>query len=220
MARKLAGRDRDDITVWIANEESFYNQVMRLYDKWVDEGDAWDESWAERELVPVVDEIAEALFAMGFWDEPYTAKEKQEAVAELLSDFEGYREEEIAKRQEQVAAKPVPRKPMDEGQVEYARKMDDLLAKLGSRMLPDVVDHPVNLTREDARQAGIEYLLRFMPASKDKIRSALEKGDDALNTIKLRKWDEKAEEFNYRRFRLSLSEAVGLLKHVAKWHYV
>lgn len=216
---KLAGRDRDDITLWVANEESFYNQVMRLYDRWVDEGDAWEESRAEQELEAVVEEIAEALFSMGLWDEPYTAREKREAVAELLSDFEGYRDEEIARRQEQAVATPVKRRPMDEADIEYARKMDELLAKLGVRMLPDVVDYPIEMTTEDARRAGIEYLIRFMPASRKKIQSALEKGDDALNTIKLRKWDEKAEEFNYRRFRLSLSQAVGLLKHVAKWYY-
>lgn len=117
----MARSERDDITLWVANDEYFYNMVMRLYDRWVDEGDSWDERRAERELEAVVEEIAEALFSKGFWDEPYTAKEKWDAVAELLSDFDAYREEEVAERQKQAAAQRVPRRPMDEGEVAYVK---------------------------------------------------------------------------------------------------
>jgi hypothetical protein len=113
---------------------------------------------------------------------------------------------------------------MDAATIEYTKKMDALLVKFGLRLLPDILDHPVNMTEADSRQAAIDYLVRFMPASKDKIRRALETGDNSLNTIKLRLWDEKAEEMNWKRFStirnpLSLSDAVGLLKHVATWHY-
>ncbi len=216
-------QERDDITLWVANDEYFYNQVMRLYDKWVDEGDAWHEKFARRELESIVEEIAEALFAKGFWDEPYTAKEKREAVDELLEDFDQYREDEIAERQKIAAAKPKPRKPMDEGLAEYTKKMDALLIKIGVTLLPDVVDHPVNMTEQDARQAAIDYFVQFMPASKDKIRRALDTGDEHLNTIKLRKWDDMVEKFGGRRFlskrHMSLSDGVGILKHVAKWYY-
>ena len=202
----MARSERDEITLWVANDEYFYNQVMRLYDKWVDEGDAWHEKFARRELEPIVEEIAEALFAKGYWDEPYTPSEKREAVDELLEDFEQYREDELAERQKNAAAKPTPRKPMDEATIEYTKKMDALLVQFGIRMLPDIVDHPVNMDEGDARKAAIDYLVRFMPASKEKIRKALDTGDEHLNTIKLRKWDEKAEEFNYKRFLAFLKQ--------------
>lgn len=216
----MSKQDRDEITLWIANDEGFYNQVMRLYDRWVDDGDAWDERRAEEQMAAVVAEIAEALASEHSEAGPYTLQEKRDALAELMSDFEAYREAEIAERQKQAAAETAPRPPMDEEAIAYVKRMDRLLIdKVGVRMLPDVADHPVNMTEEDAKQAAVEYLGRFMPVSAAKIRSALEKGDQHLNTIKLRKWDEKAEAFNYRRFRLTLSEAVGLLKHVATWYY-
>lgn len=218
----------DSIMMWVANEESYYNRVMRLYDRWVDEGDAWDATWAEtREAAPLIRQIAEEIqeAQASYTDnEKYTEAAIGEAIAETMEDFESYREEEIAERQKNASAKPKPRNPMDQGDVEYAKKIDQLLVKFGLRLLPDILDHPVNMTEDDSRQAAIDYLVRFVPASKSKIRHALDTGDEHLNTIKLRLWDEKAEEMNWKRFSsvrnpISLSDAVGLLKHVAKWHY-
>jgi hypothetical protein len=222
-------KNLDSIMMWVANEESWYNRVMRLYDRWVDEGDSWEATYAEtKEADPLIRSIAEEIQesqAEASDHEKYTEADIQEAIAETMEDFEQYREDEIAERQKKAAAKPKPRKPMDQATVEYTKKMDQLLVQLGIRMLPDIVDHPVNMTEADARQAAIDYLVRFMPASKAKIRHALDTGDEHLNTIKPRLWDEKAEEFNYKRFRLpqgyrlTLRDAVGLLKHVATWHY-
>lgn len=214
--------ERDDIMLWVNNEESFYNDVQGMYDKWVDEGDAWSERSAHREAGRLIAHIAEAIEASQRYSFPYTAKEISEAVDEVIEDFEQYREEEIAKRQKKAQAKLVERKPMDQEHLEYTRRMDGLLLKVGVSLLPDILDHPINMSADDARKEAIDFFLRFMPASKEKIRHALETGDEHLNTIKLRLWDAQAEKIGrpfMARHRFSLSDVVGLLKHVATWHY-
>lgn len=223
-------QERDDIMMWVANDEYFYNQVMRLYDRWVDEGDAWGEKQARREAFNVITEVAQALQSRNIEDGEYTISEINGAVEEVLEDFEDYREEEIAERQKKAAAKPVERKPMDAGDVEYAKSMDDLLLRFSLTQLPNLLDHPVNIDQDEAKRIGVEVLQDYIPASREKVRHALETGDEHLNTIKLRLWDEAAERLGYQKYRLrapdslkpyrmTLSDAVGLLKHVAKWHY-
>lgn len=211
-------QERDDIMDWVANDEYFYNLVMRLYDKWTDdfqEG-VFMEDYATKQARAAIEEVAEALFAKGFWDSPYTEKEKREAVDQVMTDFESYRDEEIASRKKIETAKPVPRPKMTPEDIEYTKRQEAMLVKIGVRQSPDAAD----MTEEDAKKAGVEYLTNhFMPASVERVRHALETGDQHLNTIKLRLWDDMAEKLGYRKYRMSLSDAVGVLKHVAKWYY-
>ncbi len=211
-------QERDDIMQWVANDEYFHNLIMRLYDKWTDdfvEG-VFMESYAEKQAQAAIEEVAEALFAKGFWDSPYTEKEKREAVDEIMTDFEQYRDDEIASRKKIETAKPVPRPKMTPEDIEYTKRQEAMLVKIGIRQSPDAAD----MTEEDAKKAGVEYLTsHFMPASVERVRHALETGDQHLNTIKLRLWDDMAEKLGYRKYRMSLSDAVGVLKHVAKWYY-
>lgn len=215
----MARSERDEITLWVANDEYFYSQVMRLYDKWVDEGDAWHEKFARRELEPIVEEIAEALFAKGYWDEPYTPSEKREAVDELLGDFDQYRDDELAERQKNAAAKPTQRAPMSQFDKDHAAKMEKRVLEVGVKQLPHILDHPVNMTEADVKKAGVEFLRGYMPVSQARVRRALETGDPYLNTISIHKWREMSEMFGYRNYRMSVWDGVDVLKHVATWYY-
>lgn len=195
----------DSIMMWVANEESYYNRVMRMYDKWVDEGDSWTEKHARREAERLIHEIAEAIQenqAEASDNEKYTKTAIQEAVDETLEDFEDYREEEIAERAKNAKRQARPEDwVMDDADKAYAARMEEMLKKM----------------------AGLGYdldMLRgYMPVSQAKVRQALERGDKHLNTIKLRKWDEQAEMLGRPWAGFSLSDGVGILKHVAKWHY-
>jgi hypothetical protein len=85
----------------------------------------------------------------------------------------------------------------------------------------------LNMTPEDIEHAkkcetlaqliGIDVLRELVPATPEKIRKALEKGDKHLNTIQLRKWDQAVAAIPGREF--TLSDKVCALKHVATWHY-
>jgi hypothetical protein len=212
----MARQERDDIMDWVANEESFYNQVMRLYDRWVDQGDAWGERQARREAFNVITGVAQALQARHIENGEYTLAEIDAAIDRVLEDFEQYREEELASRQSAAAAKPVPRKPMDAGAKEYAARMEAMILKYArciyrgeDRHIPDA----------KVKKSVIQHLLGYMPASAARIRRSIETGDEHLNRIKLRDWDDQAEMLGYRSCGMSLSDAVGILKHVAKWYY-
>lgn len=186
---------QDSISDWIANEESFYNDVNGLYDTWVEQGDGWDEKSARKEADALVRHIAEAIQNFDFVDDEYSENEIREAVDEVLEGFEEYREEAIKAAVKEVTQKPKPEDfVMDEGDKEHAKKYEALAQKL-----------------------GIEKLRALMPVSAAKIRAALEKGDKHLNSIRLRKWDEAGTAI--RGEGLSMAEKVCVLKHVAKWHY-
>lgn len=189
--------ERDDIMLWVNNEESFYNDVRGMYGKWVEEGDAWSEQSAHREAGRLVSHIAEAIEASQRYSFPYTAKEISEAVDEIIEDFEDYKEEAIETAVKEVQRKPKPEDlDMDAGDIEHAKKYEEIAKKL-----------------------GIEFLKGYMPASPQKIRAALERGDKYLNSIPLRKWDEQAKMLGRPWDGWSLSDGVSVLKHVATWHY-
>lgn len=76
-----------------------------------------------------------------------------------------------------------------------------------------------------ARVIGIDTLFHYIPADEDVIARALADGDDDLNTIPLRHWDQNhgsvkllARRSGYKSWPLSYS--VCLLKHVARTYFV
>lgn len=188
----------DDLMMWVNNEESFYNDMHGLFDRWIEAGDSWDEADARKEAAALVAHIAEAIEAKDFMEgEKYSAAQRKEAVEEMLGDFEDYRDEAIENAVKNARKKASPQDlVMDEGDKEHARKYE-----------------------ERAQKLGIDHIRGYMPVSAQKIRQALDRGDKYLNTIPLRKWDEMANMMGYRSQGWSLAEAVSLLKHVAKWHY-
>jgi hypothetical protein len=188
----------DSIMMWVNNEESFYNDMHGLFDRWVEAGDAWDEADARKEAAALVAHIAEAIEAKDFNEgEKYSPAKHKEAVDEMMDDFDDYRDEAIESIVKRAKNKPKPEdKVMDEGEKEHFKKYEARAQKL-----------------------GIDHIRGYMPASAQRIRRALEQGDKYLNTIPIRKWDEMATMMGYRNEGWSLSEGVSLLKHVAKWHF-
>jgi len=185
----------DSIMDWVNNDERLYNDVQALYAKWTKEGDAWSESRARKEGRALAEHFAKAIEAQVRGK--YTGKDYVEAVDQMLEEFEEYRDYAIKKAVENTKKKARTEDlVMDEGDIEHAKKYE-----------------------ERAQKLGIDHIRGYMPASAQKIRRALEQGDNYLNTIPLRKWDEMAEMMGYRNEGWSLSEAVSLLKHVAKWHF-
>lgn len=212
---------------WVANEESLYNDIHGMYDGWVEEGDSWDESDARKQATALIAHIAHALEGQSSPQGKYTKKEISEAVDEVIKDFDDYREQEIAEIVKQAAMKPEPADlAMDAEDIEYAKKQEELILKIGRAHMPQGEFPGGEGPREwsprlieQSRKAGIEHIRGYMPVSAEKIRQALQRGDKHLNTIKLRKWDEMATMMGYRNLGLSLSQVVGVLKHVAKWHF-
>jgi len=192
----------DSIMLWVNNESSFYDDVRRMYDKWVEEGDLWSDLPARAEASNLIHHIAEAIEAMDFnQGEHYTAAQKKEAVDEVMDDFDDYRDEAIESAIKEVQRKPKPEDlNMDAGEIEYAKKMEEMLKRMGPRY-------------------DIEMLRGYMPVSQQRIRQALERGDKHLNSISLRKWDDQAKMLGRPWVGFSLADGVGILKHVAKWHY-
>ena len=184
---------QDSIMDMVNNVESLYNDKNALYDKWVEEGDAWSEESARPQAVAFAAHFAEAIESMEGFTGKYRERDFQKAADEMLEEFEEYREEAIkaAVKRERAPKAPEPMTPED---VEHAEKYELL-----------------------ARRIGIDYLKGLIPASPERIRKALETGDRYLNTIPLRKWDMAA--LSVREQDLSLSEKVCALKHVAKWYY-
>lgn len=82
-----------------------------------------------------------------------------------------------------------------------------------------------------AHRIGIQKIARIVPATKAEILTALQSGDQHLNTIPLARWDGAAGGFRPypghplyvtaegSKYILSLSDRVCVLKHVAR-HYV
>lgn len=183
---------QDSILDMVNNIEGFYNDKMRLLDRWVEEGDTWSENFARREADRLVSGFAEMLSEEG---DSYTQKDIREAVDELLEEFESYREEAIAAIVKQETHVPTPEElGMDAGDIEHAKKSEALAQKI-----------------------GIERLKELIPVPPERVRKALEKGDKYLNTIPLRKWDDATSALKIPG--LSLSDKVSALKHVAIWHY-
>lgn len=183
-----------DTIMFIANnEEGLYNDLMALYDGWMEEGDTWYESAALEQAATLAIQFAELIHEPYALEDPYTAADIREAAEEIVEEFEEHREYVIqeATKRERAA---VPRAPMTDSEIEHAEKYERM-----------------------ARAIGIDLLQELIPASPERIRYSLETGDIHLNTISIRKWD-KAEE-GIRGRGLSLAEKVSVLKHVATWHY-
>lgn len=186
---------QDTLWLWINNEPAFYDDKIGMFDTWVEAGDSWSEERGKSEALALAVHIAEAIEAMPFTEGKYSKDEIREAAEEMLKEFEEYREEAIkaAVKQATRVAKP-EELTMDAGDIEHAKKYEEL-----------------------AKQIGVEFLKKLIPASPEKIRKALSSGDKHLNTIPLRKWDTAG--LSILNKGLSMSEKVCVLKHVATWHY-
>lgn len=182
--------NNDDIMVMVDNIEPLYNDKIETWLRWIEQGDRWTKRAAKKEALALATHFAEALEHNA--DEKYSQREIREAAGKIFDGFEYYREEHIRWLSERQA-KVIEKKPMDEEDIKHAKKYESL-----------------------ANEIGIERLKSLIPASPQKVRSALEKGDEHLNTVSLMKWDKAA---SFVEGPLSLSEKVCLLKHVAKWHY-
>jgi len=179
---------------WVNNEESFYNDLHGMYDKWIEAGDTLTKEHHLGEAIALAAHIATAIEKMPFAKGRYSGKDVREAAEQMMRDFEQYQDEAIQAVVKQAAYVPKPENSsMDPGEVEHAKKYDQL-----------------------SRKIGIDRLKELVPVSPEKIRKALERGDKHLNTISLRKWDAAAQ--SIRESGLSLSDKVFALKHVATWH--
>lgn len=187
---------QDSIMDMVNNIEPLYNDKMALFDKWIEEGDAWSENEARAEARALAGHFAEAVEAG--YGEKYTKGDINRAITEMLEEFEDYRDEAVKAAVEQVQHVPTPEEmAMTPGEVEHAKKCEAI-----------------------AQRIGIDILRELIPASPEKIRRALDRGDKHLNSIPLRKWDQAAARIPYLPGKgLSLGEKVCALKHVAKWHY-
>lgn len=185
----------DSIITWIDNEPSFYNDKNAMFDGWIEAGERINDEWRRGQAVYLAAHVAEAIEAMPGARRKYSGKDIQEAALAMLEQFEDYRDEAIKIVVERASA---PLKPeeymMDPGDIEHAKKYEAVSQKI-----------------------GIDLLKSLIPVSPEKIRSALSRGDQHLNTIPLRKWDTAA--MSIRGPGLSLSDKVCALKHVARWHY-
>jgi hypothetical protein len=185
---------QDSIMDWVNNEESLYNDAQALYEKWTEEGDAWSEAVARQEARELAAHFSEAIEAIPDVEGKYTERDLEEAVDQMMEEFEEYREEAVKAVVKRERAPKAP-EPMTPGEIEFAAKCEAI-----------------------AQRIGIALLKELIPASPEQIRKALETGDKHLNTIPLRKWDQAALGIPYMK-GLSLSDKVCALKHVAQWHY-
>lgn len=185
----------DSIMDMVNNIEEMYSDKIALFEKWVDEGENWNRIRAEGEILALATHFAKSLEPVV--DGHYTTYQTVNAAAEMMKEFKDFQEQEVEQRLKNATRKATPKDLlMDPGDVEHARKYEDL-----------------------AKKVGIEKILPLIPVSSAKVRQALERGDKHLNSISLRKWDQAALNLSLRERGLSLSEGVCVLKHVAKWHY-
>lgn len=186
----------DSILNMVDNIEEMHSDKNALFDRWVDLGEDWNEGQALVDALALAAHFAEHLEA-GYVDGKYNERDVRRAADEMIRQFDQYRDEEIEQRLKNVSRKATPEDlKMDPGDIEHARKYDEL-----------------------AKKIGVEKIKSLIPVSSAKVRQALERGDKYLNTIALRKWDHAAFNLSLREQGLSLSEGVCVLKHVAKWHY-
>lgn len=180
---------QDSIMDMVNNIEPLYNQKMAMFDEWVEQGDIWSEREARDEARALSEHFAEAI------GEKYGRNDIEQAVSEMMEEFEEHRDYVIKEAVERETHVPTPAElNMTPGDIEHAKKCETL-----------------------AQLIGIDVLRELVPATPEKIRKALEKGDKHLNTIPLRKWDQAVAAIPGREF--TLSDKVCALKHVAKWHY-
>lgn len=182
----------------VNNIEPLYSDKNALYDRWIEQGEGWEQSEARGEAKSLAAHFAEAIESMEGVDGRYSEREISEAAADMLREYlTEYRDEAIRYQIEQASKKPSPQDlQMSPGDVEHARKYDAL-----------------------AREIGIERVKSLIPVSPEKVRQVLSRGDKHLNSIPLRKWDQAALNLSLRERSLSFSDAFCVLKHVAKWHY-
>lgn len=185
----------DSLLDMVNNIEPLYNDKEALFDKWMEQGDAWSDIKALRNAYYLANHFAAYLKEDKDYNLRYSRKAVIEAAKEMVQEFKENREQRLEYRIKEVAVSPTPQERiMDAGAIEHAKKYELL-----------------------ARKVGIDDLKDLIPASEDRIRTALARGDDSLNSIPLKKWDQAGTRINYPG--LSLSEKVSLLKHVATWHY-
>lgn len=183
----------DTIMELVDNVESLYNEKLRLFDRWMEASNTWREVKARMQAQRFGRRLARDLREMDLIRGRYKNSDYEEFAEELLKEFYEHRDAVIKEAVERPRT-AVTREPMTPSEVEHAEKCEVL-----------------------ARKIGIETLQALIPASAERIRSALETGDQHLNTIPLRKWDAAAEAIQQPGF--SLSDKVCSLKHVAQWHY-
>lgn len=180
----------DSIMDMVNNIEPMYNDKSNLYEKWIGEGKDWNRKDAFEEARALAGHFAEALQG-GMVRGKYSKSDINKAAREMIEEFVT---EELPKWSTvSKAEEPVKPAPMTAYEIEQARKNEAL-----------------------AHEIGFERLKALLPASADKIRAALARGDRGLRSIPLRKWDAAAA--SLRIPGLTLSDKVGLLKHVAAWH--
>lgn len=180
----------DSIMDMVNNIESLYNDKENLYEKWMRDPESWDSHQAFKEARALAAHFAEFLEG-GMVRGKYTEADINEAGREMIEEF---KTEELPKWSTEVKEPEVVRaEPMSEYELEQARKNEALAYKI-----------------------GFARLRELLPVPGDKIRAALAKGDRGLRSIPLRKWDAAAAQL--RIPGLTISDKVGLLKHVAVWH--
>lgn len=184
----------DSIMDLVDNVEVLYNAKLQVFDRWISLGDTWDERLARKKALFYARRFSERLKQMGLVSGRYKKADLNQFVDEILAEFHEYRDYKIKEATQRQRA-PKPAAPMTQGDIEYAEKYEGL-----------------------AQRIGIDILKGLVPASAERVRKAIETGDLHLNTIPLRHWDAAAG-FIHGASDLSLSEKVGVLKHVAKWHY-
>ncbi len=186
---------QDSIMDMVNNVEPLYNDKMAMFDNWVEEGDVWNERTAKREALELAGNFAEAIESIEYVEGKYKRSSVEGAAGEMMEEFEEYRDEAIKAAVEAITRTPKPEElTLDAGDIAHAEKYEEIVQDL-----------------------GVDFLKTLIPASPEKIRKALERGDKHLNSIPLRKWD--AASMQVRVSGLSLAEKVSALKHVAVWHY-
>ena len=186
---------QDSILDMVNNEEALYNDLMGMFDRWVEEGEFLDDRTARQEAQALAAHFAEAIESMEYVEGKYSEREIGDAVDQMMVDFEEHQDYAIKTAIEAVTGTPKP---------------EDL------ELSPEDVEHAEKY-EEFAQDIGVDELKELIPASPEKIRKAMERGDKHLNTIPLRKWDAAAVQIQVKG--LSLAERVCALKHVARWHY-
>jgi hypothetical protein len=178
---------------WVNNEEPLYNDKQALYAKWIRGIEDWNEQKARREARALAAHFAEWIES-SHRSGRYRKKDMEQAADEMLEEF---KTEELPRWENAPPPEKKPLPPMTPGDIEHAKHYENL-----------------------AREIGIDEIKALIPATPERIRKALERGDAYLNTIPLRLWDQAAVRLDLPRRGLSLANGVSLLKHVAKWHYV
>jgi hypothetical protein len=188
----MAGPD-DSLMDMVDNIEGMYTTKIRMFDRWVEEGDSWSEATARRQALALAKEFASELEESDMVTGKYRLEDYRKATSEMMEQFEEHRDYAIKEAVER-SRKQVPSPAMDAGAVEHAQKYEAL-----------------------AQLLGVDFLRKLIPASPERVRKALETGDQHLNTIPIYKWDDAG--LSIQKPGLSMAEKVCVLKHVAKWHY-